>query len=160
MAKDERRTVVLKGKSYPKYEVTDTGKIFNCETGRELKMFDDDRGYDCVDIMDGSGNRVRGKVHLIVAHTFLGKQEDKMIVNHKNANKKDNRVKNLEYITQRANVAHAQVKVKGLEYIGEDKRKKIKTLRESGLTLPQIAEKVKLPVYVVRDYLQGKTYKE
>ena len=85
----EKRTVILKGKSYPKYEVSKDGKIFNCETGRELKMFDDDRGYDCVDIMDGSGNRVRGKVHLIVAHTYLGPQEEKMIVNHKNANKKE-----------------------------------------------------------------------
>ncbi len=156
----EKRTVILKGKSYPKYEVSEDGKIFNCETGRELKMFDDDRGYDCVDIMDGSGNRVRGKVHLIVAHTFLGPQEEKMIVNHKNANKKDNKVKNLEYISQRANVAHAQVKVKGIEYISEAKRKKIKELRDKGLTLPKIAEKVNLKVWVVRDFLQGKTYNE
>lgn len=160
MKKIERKTVILKGKSFPKYEVTSDGKVFNCETGRELKMFDDDRGYDCVDIMDGSGNRVRGKVHLIVAHTFIGKQEDKMIVNHKDANKKNNKVENLEYITQRQNVAHAQVKVKGKEYISEEKRKIIRNLRDKKLTLPAIASKVNLPVYVVRDFLQGKTYQE
>ena len=81
-------------------------------------------------------------------------------MNHKNANKKDNKVKNLEYISQRANVAHAQVKVKGIEYISEAKRKKIKELRDKGLTLPKIAEKVNLKVWVVRDFLQGKTYNE
>ena len=47
-------------------------------------------------------------LHIIVARTFLGdKMFDGCVINHKNGNKKDNRVSNLECITQSENALHA-----------------------------------------------------
>ncbi len=150
-------TVVYKGKKYSKYTVDSNGKVVNTETNKELKPFDDDRGYDCVDLMDNSGSKCRAKVHLIVAHTFLGSQGNK-IVEHKDANKKNNKLTNLEYTTQKENVKRAQVKVKKKVYLTESMKKKIKELKKKDKTLEEIADIIKVETHVVRDFLQGKTY--
>jgi hypothetical protein len=44
-------------------------------------------------------------IHRLVAEYFLGESEHE--VNHKNGNKKDNRVENLEYVTSSENKRHA-----------------------------------------------------
>lgn len=50
----------------------------------------------------------KGYIHLLVAYTFLNHRPGtKLVVNHKNLNKKDNRLCNLEIITAQANVQHA-----------------------------------------------------
>jgi hypothetical protein len=47
-------------------------------------------------------------VHRIVAETFLEKPKGlNIVVNHKNGNKSDNRIENLEWVTQSQNVKHA-----------------------------------------------------
>lgn len=158
MDKKTESIVLYKGKKYPKYTVNTSGVITNVDTGRELKPFDDDRGYDCVDLMDNAGNKCRAKVHLIVAHTFIGKQKADMIVQHKNGNKKSNKLSNLEYITQQENVAHAQTKIRGLTYLSDKQRDRINKLREEGKTLNEIADIMKINMHVVRDFLNGKTY--
>jgi hypothetical protein len=54
----------------------------------------------------------KGKVpsmfaHRIIAFTFIPNPDNKDIVNHKNGDKKDNSVNNLEWVTQKENVQHA-----------------------------------------------------
>lgn len=53
------------------------------------------------------GKRQRIYVHRIVALTFLHKPHGKDYVNHKNSNRIDNRVENLEWCTPKENVHHA-----------------------------------------------------
>jgi len=45
-------------------------------------------------------------VHVLVAEAFLGKRIGHLVVNHKNGNRTDNRVENLEWITQSENIRH------------------------------------------------------
>lgn len=46
-------------------------------------------------------------VHRLIALTFLKKKKGKKIVNHKNGNKADNRMDNLEWVNASENVKHA-----------------------------------------------------
>ena len=53
----------------------------------------------------------RGKgvfIHRLVAAAFLGERPEGMQVNHKNGNKQDNRLENLEYVTASDNALHAR----------------------------------------------------
>ena len=53
-------------------------------------------------------DRATWYVHRVVAETFLGGEHPGMDVNHKNGNKHDNRLENLEWVTRQENVIHAR----------------------------------------------------
>jgi HNH endonuclease len=59
-------------------------------------------GYRFVNIMG-----MKTRVHILIAGTFLEPLVGRGVVNHKNGDKTDNRVSNLEYVNHRENAAHA-----------------------------------------------------
>ena len=56
-------------------------------------------------LIDGKQKRMR--VHRMVALTFIPNPDNKPYVNHKNGNRSDNRVDNLEWVTPSENIQHA-----------------------------------------------------
>lgn len=60
--------------------------------------------YLCI-FMPGKNKTV--KVHHLVADAWIGPRPLGMVVNHRNGIKTDNRVENLEYVTQKENIRHA-----------------------------------------------------
>lgn len=93
-------------KDYPMYSVSNLGSIKNNKTGRILKQLNDNRGYLQVRLYN-NGKAKTYKVHKIVFETFKGKITNKMVINHKDGNKYNNSLKNLEGVTQQYNVLHA-----------------------------------------------------
>lgn len=81
-----------------KYLVSDMGRVKNVKTGRVLKG-NDSKGYKVV------GGEKFG-VHRLVAETFIG-LTSALEVNHKNFNRSDNRLENLEWCTHAENIRHA-----------------------------------------------------
>lgn len=88
------------------YEVAPCGAIRNARTLRWLSPSEKDDGYMSVKLFQDGVGRNR-TVHRIVAEAFLPNPENKPQVNHKDLNKKNNDVSNLEWVTQSENQSHA-----------------------------------------------------
>lgn len=92
---------------FPNYCVSDAGEVFSLnynKTGeiKKLKPQKHKNGYLFVNL---SGKIV--SLHRLVAKTFIPNPENKPQVNHKNGNKMDNRVQNLEWNSSSENILHA-----------------------------------------------------
>ncbi len=74
--------------------------------GRMLSLTASRQGYLQV-LLYQDGIRRSMLVHRLVATAWLGECPDGMEVNHKNCNKADNRIGNLEYVTPSENVVHS-----------------------------------------------------
>jgi hypothetical protein len=81
------------------------GEFF--KEGRILKQNDNGQGYLQV-LICHNGSSKGERVHRLVAMVFIENPEELPKVNHKDLNKYNNVVDNLEWCTQGANVAHAK----------------------------------------------------
>ncbi|WDS60548.1 major capsid protein [Bacillus phage BC-6] len=91
---------------YPNYKVSDYGEVINMNTMRILKK-DRRKGYYSVRLSKGGASKVFS-VHRLVASAFLGNPYNLPQVNHKDGNRENNHVDNLEWVTQEDNLKHQQ----------------------------------------------------
>lgn len=93
------------------YWVYSDGRVWSERFGGCFKRFNDNGvGYLNTSISIGEkGNKkaVKFYIHRMVAECFIPNPEGKAQVNHKNGNKWDNRVENLEWCSGRENMNHA-----------------------------------------------------
>ena len=81
--------------SYPDYAVTENGEVIRLKTMKRLKPIDC-RGYQEVGLYR-DGIMRREKVHRLVAEAFIPNPDNLPCINHKDENKANNSVDNLEW---------------------------------------------------------------
>ena len=101
------------------YQVSNLGRIKSLDRmtnnqygeyfmkGRILKnSIIKDKGYCRVSLNNGNG-KISTRVHRLVAEAFIPNPENKPEVNHKDGNKLNNCVSNLEWCTNKENIEHS-----------------------------------------------------
>lgn len=90
------------------YQVSNFGRVKSLHFDRErlLKLRQDYKGYVYV-VLHKDGECKPCKVHRLVAETFILNSEGKPQVNHIDGNKSNNRVENLEWVTNSENKKHS-----------------------------------------------------
>lgn len=84
------------------YEVSDEGQIRNRKRNHILKQKMNDFGYMVLSLVTENGKKTFF-VHRLVADAFLTRPDGKTQINHKDQNKTNNCVGNLEWVTAREN---------------------------------------------------------
>lgn len=92
-------------KEFPQYAVTDCGEVINLQRGgRALSPSKSANGYMKVNLCR-DGRVFTKAVHRLVADAFMGPST--LQVNHKDCDKANNHLSNLEYCTPAENSKHA-----------------------------------------------------
>ena len=104
------------------YEVSDQGEVRRILNGktRNLKLWQSANYYTVC--LSKNCQRKTKAVHRLVADAFLDKPDNAEEVNHKDGNKLNNRVENLEWVTQKENMIHS-IEVLGNNPFGKPPKK-------------------------------------
>jgi len=98
--------MVLKETCDPMYLVDEKGNVFSLFTNKYLKQSESKTGYLVVNIRINN-KRVPAYIHRLVAEAFIANTDNKPEVNHKDGNKHNNTVDNLEWVTNKENIEHS-----------------------------------------------------
>jgi len=103
----QKREIIKKIKGYEGiYSITSLGRVWSHRRKIWLKQYNNGHGYLFVTFSVNKNNKDK-KVHRLVADAFIENPENKPQVNHKNGDKLDNKVSNLDWVTPRENMQHA-----------------------------------------------------
>ncbi len=90
---------------FPTYRISSNGRLYS-DWAKQLRSLSDNNGYKRVELCH-EGEKKRTSIHQLVAEHYHENPSDKKKVNHKNGEKGDNRLENLEWSTQSENAQHA-----------------------------------------------------
>lgn len=137
------------------------GSLFSSKTGKKrtcFKLRNRKDGYLQLSLKKSSY-----LAHRIIAEAWIPNLENKPKINHKNGIKDDNRIENLEWVTQRENIIHAR-DVLGVKYsesgfknpnsrVNPKEIRIINKLYKFGLSWKDIADCLEYNIVTVRRYL-------
>lgn len=116
----------------PNYDILPNGKVINLLAQKECSQRDNGSGYLITTLFDGEKYK-NYYIHRLVAMAYLPNPNNLPCVNHKDENKTNNNVNNLEWCTYKYNNNY-----------GNHTAKMIKTRQEKGFTIPQTAIEVEM----------------
>ena len=142
------------------YEITKDGEIINKHNNRKVKLQPNTKGYLRVII----GHK-KYFVHRLVAQKYIPNPQNKPQVNHKDGNKLNNCVFNLEWVTNQENRNHAIEN--GLHTCGEKcfwakltSKDVLFILQDKIHNITELATMFNVARATIRDIKNGKTWKQ
>lgn len=158
------------------YQVSNTGKVRSLDRkvwnytkkGRILKMHNNGHGYYNVSLHSKEKNEKHVYIHILVAKAFIPNPNNYEQVNHKDFNKLNNCVDNLEWVSRKQNVLHYREsayckkveKQRNKKFVSltmervYKNKDKIISLYKDGLSIKEVAKEVSAGKDFVSDVLK------
>lgn len=95
----------------PNYLIFDDGRIYSKYRKKFLKIFISEDGY-CKVHLRINGKPKQYRVHRLVAITFIPNPDNLETVNHKDENKQNNDISNLEWMSKQDNINYGTARLK------------------------------------------------
>ena len=152
-----------------RYEASETGEIRHSLNKNIRKARTNKFGYLQLNFSrnDGTGKSDTILVHRLIAMTFIPNPNDLPEVNHKDGNKQNNHVSNLEWCTYSENGKHAhkmglQQSQKGEKHIKakltNDQAERIRQLYKEGVSQQKLADLFNVSQRTVSRIIRGERY--
>lgn len=149
-------------KEFPHYKISNFGRVkilprIKILKGKILNKFNIGRGYAGVTLYH-YGRFKAFPIHKLVTKAFLGTCPKGKEVNHRNGNKMDSRLKNLEYVSHLENVLHGYNRRSKCVLTKKDVIK-IRKLISVHVPIVKITSVFKISPSTVCDIKYGRTWK-
>lgn len=144
-----------------KYKISNYGKILSKKANGEYKeMIYNKYGtpYWCVRL---AGCTAHSRVHKLVAETFIPNLKNLPCINHKDGNKLNNRVDNLEWCTYKENSIHARDVLNTTNSkitMKQAMEIRLRTLNDEFKSIDEIAKLYNVDNRIIANILANRTY--
>lgn len=91
-------------KGYPNYQISNKGRIWSKYQNRYKATAENNKGYLQVNLKAINGKWKHELVHRLVALAFIDNPTGLPEVNHKDSNRQNNNVENLEWVSRKENI--------------------------------------------------------
>lgn len=154
-------------KNFSHYRIYNTGKIYSEFINRFITPTKDSGNYLQNTIVDDFGNRKTIKTHRLVAMAFLPNPNNYPDVNHKDFNRQNNNVENLEWCTEEYNTHYTRnnhleynsQSYKKLSPLKEEQVLLVPTLMNYGFSVKLIAKLYKVGHITIRNIIKKRTWR-
>ena len=141
------------------YEITIDGRVINIHTGKPVKPQINGTGYYRVAI----GKKLKF-VHRLVAQKYLPNPDNLPQVNHKDGNKLNNHVDNLEWVSNRENSLHALrngwMRIEENHQFAKLDRESVSFIKSHPeMTRKELSEMFNISPHTISDIRNGRTWK-
>ena len=156
-----KKFITYKSVDKKRYIIYDDGKIFDLKLNKFLSPFIRPDGYYAIGLMSTRNGIHKSRsfsLHRLVAYEFIPNPENYPTVNHKDGNKLNPSVDNLEWCTQLYNNLHA-IRT-GLRPIGEDsvlanitnkEVEQVCSMMENGYKNKEISDELSIPYTTIQN---------
>lgn len=131
------KEIYKKIKDYPNYSISNFGNVINNRNNKILKIRIDNE-YNRVRLYNDYGGK-NYSVHRLVGEHFISNPFNKPEINHKDGDKLNNHISNLEWSTKSENQTHRynilKKGIKPIELIKNDVIYSFNSIKECGLKL-------------------------
>lgn len=153
--------------NYSHYRIYNDGRVYSEFINKFITPTLDSGGYLQNTLVDDLGNRKTIKNHRLVAIAFLPNPEHLSDINHKDFNRRNNNVNNLEWCTESYNTQYTRDNhleynsnsYKNLSPLSEEKVLLIPTLLNYNFSVKFIAKIYNVGHITIRNIITGKTWR-
>ena len=152
---------------FPNYGIDEQGNVFSFKSNQFIRPImarvikgNKNQAYWSV-ILKKEGKSYQRYIHRLLAQTFIFNSEKKATVNHKDGNRLNNNLDNLEWTTQKENVDHALDILHTFQANRKLKSEDISIIfqmRKKGIRYKEIAKQFNVSHHQIRSIIHGRQW--